>query len=351
MQYFSRVLLTTLYLFDQYAINHRKNNTPLELLRILLIMILWLVMSPFLLLFLPIKFIFYKTCNLISISGTRLHTGQIQMAEDHYLHPETGKKIILVGMLHCAENRFYQNIFENTQNYQRQGFSVLTEGITPLTKTQYKKSSKKVKTFANQLMAHVAENSHLEMIFELKSQDQGLKGLRSTNNDMDIGYIVKLFKFNNITMHHFSPIDRESFYQSMENSFGADEEEIVLRQINKLLGDWALFEILINFSKHSRAYKNVIIQLRNHHAVEQILKVAVNHDVLSLWGAGHLAGMGSLLKDQGFKKVKRKWNVALDVSTLKLSPALKEYLNRNEVYEFVNIFASHIMATSMSRNK
>lgn len=352
MSFLTKILITSLQIFDQFAIRPKEKNTPLEMIRKLLIMLMWLIMSPLLVILLPAKFLFYALCNLLTISGSRYRNGQIQMAEDHYIHPATGRKIVLIGTLHHAEKKFYQDICKNIQSYRKNGFAILSEGVVPLSKSQLKKVSRKIEVVARSMTNHLCDHSALSLLFDLSFQHLEFCSIPSKNIDMDVSAILKTFQKNGYHLPRFEHIDRISFYESLGDALlKMNEGKFIYKQINEMAGNLAIHEIFAKFSKSGREYNEVILKLRDQNAVNQIQMTGLTQDVLSLWGAAHLKGMGALLEKQGYNRVSRTWNVALDIHTLKLNPALREYIDVEKTHEFMNVFGSYIMSSSMSRGK
>lgn len=220
-----------------------------------------------------------------------------------YIHTSTFNTIVLIGMTHAASKNFFVNVNEEIAIARQNGFSILQEGLLPLTSDQFQSLSVAQTEILKELcfltgdfqVESAARNKSAmqrdEIQEEFKRAD--IEFIELVKAIETAGYIDSLRKFmNDIKFFHNHPlIDR------------------VLCKISGQTSNEKIHRICKVLFKHYREISGkILIDLRNEVAVKIILEeVEKSGKVLIIYGNTHLIGLDQLLSHNGFERTETSW--------------------------------------------
>jgi pheromone shutdown protein TraB len=236
----------------------------------------------------------------------------------YLVHKETGRKIILMGVIHIAKKTYYEKLQSIINLFP--SHAVLYEGIGKITEEEIKQFSDEELGIYNNIQNLSKDRALLSTILKLQGQRDGLEYAPEwIRTDMTMFEFVKKFAAHNVG----------SFFNS-KHPFPAKEKELETAQLawlfDLMMTNITGMSFVSNFfqifsTKKSKAKKIIIVE-RNQIALEGIFNQAQHTDVISIWGAGHLSGMIKSLKKVGYKQEKMDWFIAYN----KQKSAFKRFL-------------------------
>lgn len=213
----------------------------------------------------------------------------MEVATDIYTN---GKRhVALVGVCHVAESSFWESLSRRIAGYESMGYSVQCEKIVNDLKTDKEKSQG-----TSDLYRRVAE------LTRLRSQTDALE-YRDHWRNTDLT-LSQLLEYGPSARSLIGMVSEASGVLEKLVSLGGSER--VGRDIRFGLR-W--MPVVRHFVPQNREWQGIVIDLRNVFAADAILNAEGN--VVSIWGAGHLKGIGGLLKDEGFRRESRVWSTAV----------------------------------------
>lgn len=235
----------------------------------------------------------------------------IQAPQLVYSHLATGRRVTLIGMVHVAEPRFYDEVKVVVANCEANGAVVHAEGSG--------------KTLAEEVLTGITE-AEAEVIRELQ-RGELLKAHR-----------LPLFGWADQNMAMLPYPDSWQFIDlsrlDVIRLTGTDVLMRTYRDLNNLM-DWAetdtkkphlcRLSIAMGFRKYASNSRRVQkkLDLPEHRVlVDQRNKVAMAavhgsaQDVVLVWGTKHLPGMEEDLREHGFVRVDEFWRTVFQLPSL-----------------------------------
>jgi hypothetical protein len=218
-------------------------------------------------------------------------------AVETWRHPEGGRTVTLVGTIHLGSQKYYDRIGILVADLQAGGAQVHAEGVasppkhTPMTEEE---AAALAKMRLSPMYTWLAE--------ELGLVVQRIPGDRSrwVNTDMNALEFLRALP------------DRESFLKTFDQ-FDEMVAELNGEKMPPLVGKIIRGAIRVMASRpgtaiiRRRGRKNpngaVIDTARNAIALQAIYETT--DDVVAIWGAAHLPGIGEGLANRGFRRIAR----------------------------------------------
>lgn len=222
--------------------------------------------------------------------GTRSRNGNMEVATDIYTN---GNRVIaVVGVCHIAEESYWDNLNKRISGYESMGYSVQYEMV----KNDLQDQPEKAKLLATgKLYQMIAELTGLE------SQGVGLKYKKHwTNTDITASEMLKY-----ASMETLAELIKKAT-EGLEKVMESEHRETAGEKIRFCIRWMPLFQLL---APNQREHMKVLLDLRNDIAADAMLNAEGN--VVSIWGAKHLKGIGELLRAKGFKRESRVWTPAV----------------------------------------
>lgn len=233
----------------------------------------------------------------------RTREGVMDVATDIYTN---GNKVIAIaGVCHIADASFWENLNRRISGYENMGYSVQYERISDDLSADEKKKVKGGEG-TGVLYAKLAEIAGLHAQSNAITYKDHWK-----NTDITMSEWLKLGKSAHSLMAMIS-----------EASAGLDKiielggQDRVGRDLRFGLRWMPVVQVIIPKDKARDA---ILIDLRNEIAADAMLKAEGN--VVSIWGAGHLNGIGKILRKAGFKRESRVWTTAVGRGASEISLA------------------------------
>lgn len=223
----------------------------------------------------------------------RTRDGAMDVATDIYTN---GDRVIAVaGVCHIADASFWDGLNRRISGYENMGYSVQFERIrNDLTPEQLKKIKGGEGTGA--LYEKLAD------ISGLLAQSKALHYKDHWENaDIAMSQWLALGKpaYTLIAMIAEAAA-------SLDKVIEIGGKERVGRDLRLGLRWMPVFQHVLPKNKER---DDILIHLRNKVAAEAMLKADGN--VVSIWGAGHLPGIGKILRKDGFRRESRVWSTAV----------------------------------------
>lgn len=257
---------------------------------------------------------------VLSIIGTqvsRTRRGVLQVPTRYYRHPETGRQVIMVGVIHIGKEAFYQQIQKLINQATTEKFKILFEGVGKIDKKDAEKLPPAQRFVVKQmhdiwqfmefllpwLTADdvIHQKKGLEYPDTWVRTDLNIKEVSALFADAGIDFMPKSESDNKITKKDLSemPLEVKGFLSWF------------IATLIKLLPGLDMTKPLRRLMKpESRIRDFIILDMRNEVAAKAILEHAKTDDVLSIWGAAHLPGIHEYLVSDGYVHQSTKWHDA-----------------------------------------
>ena len=201
------------------------------------------------------------------------------------------RSIAVAGVCHIADEAFWQGLQRRIDGYENMGYSVQYERIRNDLKQDTgvaPGSTTKLYDMLADMTGLVAQNNGLEYREHWRNTDLTLSQM------MEFSHAASLFDLI------------AQAKDSLEKLVALGGTERLGRDIRTGLRWMPILQHVVPKNHERNA---IIIDLRNALAADAMLNVEGN--VVAIWGAGHLKGIGELLCEEGFKRESRLWTPAV----------------------------------------
>ena len=235
----------------------------------------------------------------------------LQTPQRVYVHPDTGRTITLIGMMHVGEPRYYTDVKAAVAECEAGGAVIHCEGSG--------------KRLADESLIGLTP-AEAELIQELQRGER----LKAQRLPM-FGWVEQLTALAPFPeTWQFIDLGRVEVIRMT----GTDELLRNTRRTNNLM-DWAdddtktpyvcRISIALGFRQHASdspriqrkltlPIHQVLVEHRNKLAMDAVH--ATRQDVVLLWGAKHLPGMEADLRDHGYQRVAETWRTAFQLPSV-----------------------------------
>lgn len=287
---------------------------------ILVIMAMGLLLPVFFICY-PFWKLFSLVVNFVGFDGIRKRHGKIQTPVVCYENPETRRRIVFISTIHIAEPEYYselQQLIDSLPDYK-----ILFEGLQKLTHREKKALTdierRKVKEAMYTFRAVRISGNTLN----LQEQKDGLayhanKGIW-INSDIRFYELVRMFASRDVSL------PKEKFLGSFTNdsAYKLMISWIENKALEQMIPATVLGGLISLFFRKIRLLKSIILDHRNKEAIRCVREHASEHNLAMIWGAGHLTGIGNLLKQDGYFEIDRQWFTAYTIRDYSFLKALK----------------------------
>lgn len=224
------------------------------------------------------------------MKNTRVRKGNLEVATKTYYNEFTERTLKLVGVCHVADDLFWDTVQEEISLFEDAypGSEVHFEGVINDEKPKgYKPDRTELDRFCKKM--------------GLVSQHNGLFYFDH--------WIRTDLKVSQVKAHMADP-DKLNVLL---------EQGKVMKEVSDVLDDHPdMTPLLHRFFRYALAYlpqrRNnttaAVLDARNRHAVSTML--ASGTDIITVWGAAHLDGMGKILTSAGYQLTDTDWNVCIE---------------------------------------
>lgn len=251
----------------------------------------------------------------ISFVGTKIgrtRGNALELPIKFYEHPETKRRVILVGVIHIAKAPYYQDIQHLIDSAAAGGYRILYESVGKMDEADIINLPDNERSVVRQMQAVSAFMQGMSTkLFDgdIVYQKQGLTYPPSwIRTDVEVAHVATLFAEANLTF--FAGGEKAAKQNPLEDM---SEEHLkwmrlLVKTLIKLLpGITAVLRPFTYFSYKKRVRNYIIIDLRDEVAAEGILHHTKESDVLSVWGAAHLPGIHTHLSAAGYRLKNTHW--------------------------------------------
>lgn len=233
----------------------------------------------------------------------RTRRGCLEARTDTYVSPENHKATI-VGMVHVADADFYREVDQVVTALHELGATVQYESLR-LPRPEDRMTTRE-RGFVQRFQANKTRST-LAAMLGLDLQHTKILRVQPWWVNADISLLELLRALPN----------PEQFITRLE-SLGIEpddpQEQLESREIARfLIRHLPLLTSILRpldwLRPGRRAERRVILDLRDRSAASAIL--AANRDVVAMWGASHLPGIGSILRNHGWTPSGTHWRVAV----------------------------------------
>jgi hypothetical protein len=224
-------------------------------------------------------------------SAIRRRGGHLHTARDTYVRD--GRTVILQGVCHVADAQFWKQLNGYLMRAEEVGFAVHFEGVT---------------SDMEDPPNIFVDLGGLASFLGLESQKTGLVYRPHwTRTDIPLSELVAGMSPETLAKMVDSTGKMNEFLSSMD---GHDQRRLIGSLIRRVM---AFGLALPKAGPFAVGIKDpIILDRRNEVAARAAMEA--EGDVVALWGAAHLPGIGDLLGDAGFRRVEQQWTPVMKVA-------------------------------------
>lgn len=223
----------------------------------------------------------------------------------YYKHPETKRSVIFIAVIHLAEAEYFATL--QTFIDSLKGYTVLYERVKKISKQEKKGLSLSERSIHRNLNGKAFQARQLFKLRGLVYQSQGLE-YRSHWINADISKKQLIHRFAARGLMHQNKSQRNIYSQDFPKFMSSALATWCLNGFLKnAVAIFRLRSITPRFLSRRDGNGEIIIDLRNQIALNNILEQVTKSDVVTIWGAAHLEGIARGLKCHGFEECHREW--------------------------------------------
>lgn len=254
--------------------------------------------------------IFVKIVNFFGIAEIKNIGGSLQTPVVFYEHPKTGKTVLFIGMTHIADKKYFDKVAKIASGCEKNSNHKILYEHCRLADSVEDFSEEELKIH-NQILAYGRMHQITADVMGLECQVQTAlcKNAPSSwiNNDLrERSFINALLQKKTCLLEN--PEAKERLLERMnENVIGW----LGNKSFNEAAATFLALKWLCACSPKKARLMEVILDYRNQIAFSEIEKqLNAGYSVVNIWGAAHLPGLGKMMEEKGFKKIKQEWLTA-----------------------------------------
>lgn len=262
--------------------------------------------------------VFKTVANRYGSSSVRQRNRVLETPIVSYRHQTSGRHVIMIGTVHVGDAQYYrilQSVIDRLTN-----FAILFEAVHPITEEELialNEQERLAYQWAQEAFKFMRDAA------ELLSAQHQRTGLRYEptwiQTDTTLREIVK--KLATIKF-----VARARTFRSDDLFHNEETRPLVQWLLNFILGNLPALSALTSphrlLSRSRREFHRIIVTERDLIAATSITQHVEQGDVVSIWGAGHLPGIGRHLRARGFVEIDRIWVPAYTMRDIGLGDAL-----------------------------
>ncbi len=255
--------------------------------------------------------IFVKLVNFIGIQEIRNCKGALQTPSHCYEHSETKQIVLLIGMTHIAEKAYFEDIYNIAKFLEEKGrYKILYEFVR-IKPEEVETLDPIEKEFHEQLLVYRSSHQKIAEAMSLQYQfdtDLVFYALPSwICNDVE----GKVFFQKFIKEGMMVASEAEKVEKLIEKTSRPAIQWLVNKMFSEAAATFLVAKIMCRIIPSKKKFLGLILDWRNEIAARGILEeIRKGNNVVSIWGAAHLPGIGKLLEEKGFVKISVDWTTA-----------------------------------------
>jgi len=226
----------------------------------------------------------------------------LQTALIHLRHPETGRRVRLMSMIHIGEPKFYTRVNEIIAEHDG---VVLFEGLGQLSEEEVEGLTAEERKVYDSLRPLNDAYRRLAAALDLVAQPDALMqpGANWVRADLPLKRLLAIWVEQRLPL--LPAMDAAS--RALEGAFFKRATRLLLLQEPLILG---AFRAMRGWSPAIGRLSRLLVEERNAAAISVFDETAAEKDVLFVYGAGHIAGLLDALKQRGYRPAARDWFTA-----------------------------------------
>ncbi|MCC7522283.1 hypothetical protein IT407_00560 [Candidatus Uhrbacteria bacterium] len=289
--------------------SRKKSNRMLWYERLLLNAVLFLWMMTW-----PVRVMLIRLNRLFGLEFVRRTEDRLQTPIDYYQRESDGRKIVVVGTMHVGLASYYETLTKIINELEADHI-ILYELVKAPSKEEMKSVSHDEQRSNKKVRKAMASFRRFICRLGLEDQKESLEYKASwINTDISWKELSDLTEKSSDLI-----LALAKFEASIKTRA---ERKIGLALIALIIGQMPLFDTLSPLlrlvSKKAAKQHAVIVEHRNDVAMEAMLRHAETSHVATIWGAGHLPGLGTRLRKAGFRNISRQWHTAFIVPKVEI---------------------------------
>ncbi len=278
----------------------------------------------------PLWFLFSALVNRVGLDGVRMANGKLQVAVVFYRQPVTKREVVFVATIHLAEVGYFKELEKLIDPLEAGGYKVLFEMIKKIDQEEQESLTEEEQKILAEFESIRKFAQKIGEILSLQHQRDGLNYSDSwVNTDMSRRELVKWFLGRKI---HLVKRERED----MDEFFDDDESHrlivryVIVKLFNQIMPISLIGYLAGLLFERGRRAREVILEHRNKIGFNGIAENIACGNVVTIWGAAHLRGIGRRIKKVGFREYKREWFTAYHQPKFSLFDLIKELIRIRE---------------------
>ena len=281
----------------------------------------------------------------ISVDGIRIKNREVQTATDYYYNPSTKRSVTIIGVVHQAERRYFRHIQELLNKFSYEGNRIVYEGFRKMKLRHEGRLGENERVIFGALRGRTFPREWSEVMPIACQKDELVYRKNWINGAMSELDFIRLMAVRDC---HIS-ISKTKFSKAeslQKTIYKSDIRSIVNNGFKNVVARCAWERLTTHFFRRKRMWNEIILDHRNVIAVCAIARNLKSSDVVTIWGAAHLRGIGEHLKDMGVRKNRRTWLDAYRIRKYSfwdpvvermgdreekfLSPLINEFVQKNK---------------------
>lgn len=218
---------------------------------------------------------------------------------------KTKKRLVVLGMMHVADKEYFAGRLNQIKDFERQGYVVLYEGVGRADQEQIQQEPEEVRRAYEYMLKSLRFRDLVCALLGVVNQSAVLRPQMGwINTDVDLLSLIRRIE---------DAGGKQLWSAELDDLVAQLDKDEDAQEMTKVILDHMLVRLpylssvkLYNWLFGRKAHRQTQITLgallgwRNQVAVEGILKY-LDHDVVAVWGAGHIPGMLRLLRRHGYR--------------------------------------------------
>ena len=253
----------------------------------------------------------------------------LQTAVVVYSKPDQDQEVVLVGMIHVAEERFFRTVLTMLDAVESLGGAVVYEGVGRPTPEQMagltQEEAAVFRMFEQMFNAQRAMAKSAGLVYQkdaLPLKDSWI------NADVPLLETVRQMLKRNLVKYMFGMLHGTEVRLLVKDDLDPMAEfvaDVLFRNVHLM----SLLYLPVFLLPKVRNMKRLILDERNVAGFQGIMEALKCHDqVISTWGAAHLSGIGKMLEQEGFAVTGTTWNTVYRYRNFGLAD-LREAMKRS----------------------
>jgi hypothetical protein len=226
----------------------------------------------------------------------------LQTALIHLKHPQTGRKVRLMAMIHIGEPRFYMRVNEVIAEHDG---LVLFEGVGQLTEEEIASLSDEERRVYEAIAPLHDAYRKLAAALDLVAQPDALTKPQANWRRADLPLKRLLHVWAERRLPLLPAMDMAG--RALEGAIFKRATRLLLLQEPFIL---SAFKVVRGWSPQLGRLSRLLVDERNEAAIAVFDDTAAEQDILLLYGAGHVPGLLVALERRGYREVARDWFTA-----------------------------------------